>query len=164
MRNDDNAEDGIRAFEADSDWASLEVDNMGASISFLGPGILKVLDALPFYVLLVDKNHRILLANKATRDQLKMEPKELIGEYCPNAVHGIDEGTYPGCPLEEAVKTHQPVEREHFDENTGRWLRIAMYPTETWTVDGEEIYFHMMQDITEMKQKMLDLLDKLDQE
>lgn len=128
----------------------------GASLSFLGPGILEILDALPFYVMLVDKNHRILLANKATRDVLGLEPHEIVGESCPKVVHGIEEGTYPGCPLEDAVSTGQSVEREHYDEEKGLWLKVAIYPTGAWTVSGEQIYFHMIEDITERKQAEAD--------
>jgi len=35
-----------------------------------------ILDALPFYVMLVDAEHRILLANRAVSRQLGMEPQE----------------------------------------------------------------------------------------
>lgn len=134
-------------------WKTPHVD-AGASLSFLGPGILEVLDALPFYVLLVDRNHRILLANKATRDRLGLEPSDIVGEYCPAVVHDLAEGEdYPGCPLAEAVATQQAVEREHFDEKTGRWLRSAMYPIQAFTVDGEQIYFHMIEDITDQKRE-----------
>ncbi len=120
--------------------------------SFLSPGVLQILDSLPFYVLLVDKNHRILLANKATREQLGLDPEEIHGEYCPRVIHGIKEGTYPGCPLEEAVEKQRPVEKVHFDEDSSRWLKVAMYPTGAWTADAEQIYFHMIQDITENKE------------
>ncbi len=129
----------------------------GASHSFVGPGILEMLDSLPFYVMLIDRNHRILLANRATREQLGLEPQEIIGEFCPKVVHGIEAGTYPGCPLAEAVEKNEPVERVHFDEEYQRWLRIAIYPTGSWTVDGQEIYFHMIMDITEQKQAVEEL-------
>lgn len=143
-------------------WDMIHPESRGAALSFIGPGTLKLLDSLPFYVLLVDKNHRILLANKATRDHLGLEPKDIIGEFCPRVVHGIEEGPYPGCPLEEAVKIHAAVEREHFDTDTGRWLKVGMYPTGTFTVDGEEIYFHMIQDITDMKLELEELRGMLD--
>jgi len=158
MSNEEIARSDSKSDSA-RDWDPLHPEGKGASLSFLGPGVLKLLDSLPFYVLLVDQNHRILLANKATRDELGLDPKEIIGEFCPRVVHGIEEGTYPGCPLEEAVQTHGPVEKEHFDEEHGRWLKIAMYPTGTWTVDGEEIYFHMIQDITEIRNR-IDELEK----
>lgn len=143
-------------------WDLAHGKKQGAALSFIGPGTLNLLDSLPFYVLLVDRNHRILLANKATRDSLGLEPKDIIGEFCPRVVHGIDEGPYPGCPLEEAVETNSSVEREHFDPDTGRWLKVCMYPTGTFTVDGEEIYFHMIQDITEMKLELEELRGMLD--
>lgn len=128
-------------------WKASE--EQGRFISFLGPAILEILDALPFYVLMVDRNHRILLANRATRDHLGVEPDNIVGEYCPRVVHGVEEGTYAGCPLEEAVETQEPVEKIHYDEELGRWMRVAMYPTQAWTVDGEKMYFHMIEDITE---------------
>lgn len=122
-------------------------------LSYLGRGLLQILDALPFYVLLVDKNHRILLANKATRDTLGMDAHKLVGKYCPQAVHGLEHGSYPGCPLEQAVISKKAVELEHYDEETSRWLKIAVYPTEAWSVDGQGVYFHMIQDITEQKKR-----------
>ncbi len=130
-------------------WKDLK---KGATSGCLSPQILKILDSLPFYVLLIDKNHHILLANKATRDTLGLEPDEMIGQYCPKVVHGLESGTYPGCPLQEAVESGQGVEREHFDEETCRWLKVAVYPTGAWSVDGQEIYFHMIRDITEQKE------------
>lgn len=135
-----------------ADW--LKDLHKGASLSYLGPGIMEILDALPFYVMLIDKHHRILLVNKATRDALKLEPQDIIGEYCPKVVHGIEEGSYPGCPLEESVEKKCGVQREHFDTKTNRWMRIAIYPTGTWSAEGEEIYFHMVEDITEKKELM----------
>lgn len=149
-----NRETEIAGVRKDKDppdkW--LKDKTAGSIRSFLGPGVLQILDSLPFYVLLVDKNHRILMANKATRSQLGLEPDEIVGEYCPRVVHGIREGTYAGCPLEEAVKTQQAVEKVHYDEETGRWLKVAMYPTGSWTADAEEIYLHMIQDITDYKE------------
>jgi PAS domain S-box-containing protein len=113
--------------------------------------LLALIDALPFYVLLVDGAHHIILANKAVRTKLDFSPEEIIGEYCPKAVHGLDH-EYPGCPLEQAVKEGRPVEREVFDEKTGRWVRSAIYPTRLVTPDGRIIYLHWVADITDRKQ------------
>jgi PAS domain S-box-containing protein len=133
------------------DWSN-DPESGASHLSYLGDGVLEILDALPFYVLLIDKNHRILLANKATRDHLGMEAEELVGAHCPRVVHGIHHGAYAGCPLEEAVATKRAVEREHYDEDYGRWFKTAVYPTEAWSIDGQGIYFHMVQDITEQKE------------
>jgi PAS domain S-box-containing protein len=110
-----------------------------------------ILDALPFYVLLIDEHHRILLANGAVRDQLGVEPEAIIGKYCPQIIHGQDEPWY-ACPLEEAVEKGQGVEREAFDQKSGRWIRSVVYPIRRATRDGSKIFFHMVSDITDRKQ------------
>jgi PAS domain S-box-containing protein len=112
--------------------------------------ISDVMEALPFYVMLVDGRHHILQANSAVRKLLQMEPWEIIGEYCPKVIHGVSEPWY-ACPLEEAVQKGQAVEREAFDEKSGRWIRSAIYPTTGKTADGGKIFFHMVTDITDSK-------------
>ena len=111
---------------------------------------LGILDALPFYVLLVDETHHILLANKAVRRDLGLDPEQIVGRYCPKIVHGLD-GPFPGCPLEEAVDKGHAVERELFDPYSGRWMKSAIYPTKHRTQDGRAIFIHMIHDITERK-------------
>jgi PAS domain S-box-containing protein len=110
-----------------------------------------ILDALPLYVLLIDEEHRILQANKAVQAQLGVKPKAIIGKYCPQAIHGLDEPWY-ACPLEEAVQKDRVVEREALDHKSGRWIRSAVYPTGRLTRDGKMIFFHMVSDITDRKQ------------
>ncbi len=119
------------------------------SQTILGPGIQAILDALPFYVMLLDGDHRILMANRATREHLGFSPQELAGKYCPQAVHGITEGFYPGCPLEESLLSGRAEVREYFDKDTSRWVRSAVYPTDVWTAEGQKVYFHMIEVITE---------------
>ena len=112
--------------------------------------IIDIFDALPFYVLLVDRDHRIILANTAVRQQLNLEPEKIIDAYCPKVVHGLEE-PFDGCPLEEAVEKDTAVEREVFDPIPGRWLNSAIYPTKTMTLDGRRIYFHIVTDVTDRK-------------
>lgn len=135
--------------------ATMEKQDQGAShLSYLGHGLLEILDSLPFYVLLIDKNHRILLANKATRTTLGKEAGDIVGQLCPRVVHGLEHGSYQGCPLEKAVSTNEAVEWEHFDEEQGRWFKTAVYPTTASSIDGQGVYFHMIQDITAQKEAM----------
>jgi PAS domain S-box-containing protein len=110
-----------------------------------------ILDAFPFYVMLVDEYHHILQANNAVRAQLGVDPKDIIGKYCPTVIHGLNK-PIEGCPLEEAVKTNQVVERETFDQGSGSWTRSSIYPTGGSTADGRRIYFHMISDITGRKE------------
>jgi PAS domain S-box-containing protein len=117
----------------------------------VGADIMDILDSVPFYVLLIDEHHYILQANSAVQAQLGLEPKDIIGKYCPKVIHGLDEPFY-ACPLEEAVEKGQAIEREAFDPASGRWLNSAIYPTKGLTRDGRRIYFHMVSDITDRKQ------------
>ncbi len=113
--------------------------------------ILDILDSIPFYVLLIDEDHYILQANRAVTAELGMEPKDIIGKYCPKVVHGVD-GSFDGCPLEEAIEKDRAIEREVFDKKSGRWLLSAIYPIQGLIRNGKRIYFHMVTDITDRKQ------------
>jgi PAS domain S-box-containing protein len=110
-----------------------------------------LLDAIPFYVMLVDGEHNILFTNRALKADLGLDPEKIIGGYCPKVVHGIDE-PYPGCPLEEALEQGRGIEREFFNSETGRWVSSAIYPTGSRTVEGRPIFLHFISDITERKQ------------
>ncbi len=74
-----------------------------------------IIDALPFYVLIVDEDHRIVLGNKIILEQLNMDLEEIIGEFCPKIVHGSD-FPIPECPLEDCVKCGDSIEKEIYDE------------------------------------------------
>jgi PAS domain S-box-containing protein len=120
--------------------------------------VTDILEALPFYVMLVDEHHHILQANGAVRGQLGLEPRDIVGQYCPKVIHGLDEPWY-ACPLEEAVeKGGEPIVREAFDERSGRWVRSAVYPLPSRSQDGGRIYFHAVSDITDRKEAEEQLL------
>jgi PAS domain S-box-containing protein len=114
-------------------------------------GILDILDVLPFYVLLVDENHCILEANSAVYTQLGVKRGDILGKYCPTVIHGLQQ-PFPGCPLEEAAQKNQSVERELFDQQSGRWVISAVYPIRAVTRDNKRAFLHMVTDITERKQ------------
>ena len=116
----------------------------------LGSNVRNIIDSLPFYVILIDRNHNIVEANSAVFEQLGIKREEIIGQYCPKVIHGVD-GTFPGCPLEEAVTTDKTVEKELFDERSGRWIVSSIYTTKLLSDKGERIYLHVVHDITERK-------------
>ena len=140
-----------QAAALDDSWPDRDGSESLLSGADFGPDIPDVLDALPFYVLLIDADHYILMANKAVQAHLGMEPKDIVGRYCPKAVHGLDE-PFHACPLEEAVETGQAVEREVFDPESGHWVKSAIYPTRRLTADGKRVFFHMISDISEHRQ------------
>jgi signal transduction histidine kinase len=85
------------------------------------------------------------------RDALGVDSKAIVGKYCPLAVHGLSQ-PIDRCPLEEAVITNQPVEREIFDPASRHWVRSSIYPIKSPTADGRRIFFHMIADISDRKQ------------
>ncbi len=109
-----------------------------------------LLDALPFYVLLVDESHNIVMANRAVTEHLGVNPSDIIGCYCPEAIHGT-KGPWYACPLEEAVSKNATVVIEAQDKTTGRWINSAMYPVPAQP-QGRRIFFHMVTDITDRKE------------
>jgi PAS domain S-box-containing protein len=111
---------------------------------------MEVLDALPFYVLLVDEEHHIIHANKAVQNELGLDPAQIIGGYCPKVIHGLDTPFY-GCPLEESVKKGESVVIEVYDNQRKQWVNSAVYPTSQFTEDGKRIFLHMVTDITGRK-------------
>jgi PAS domain S-box-containing protein len=113
--------------------------------------IRDIFAALPFYVLLVDENHYILEANSAVYEQFGVKREDILGKYCPMVIHGLNH-PFPGCPLEEAAKINQAVERELFDEKSGRWVTSAVYPIKGATRDNQRVFLHLVTDITERKQ------------
>lgn len=116
---------------------------------------IEILDALPFYVLLVDENHHIFMANRAVTEHLGVKPEDVVGRHCPEAIHGTSEPWY-ACPLEEAVEHDSAVVREAQDHATGRWISSAIYPI-PGRYNGLKLFFHMVTDITDRMQAELQL-------
>ena len=110
-----------------------------------------LLDTLPFYAMLVDSDHHIVVANKAVLVNLGREPSAIEGTYCPLTVHGLDH-PFPGCPLEESIaRGCTAAETEMFDERDGLWFASSIYPTEYRTSKDRQIFIHLVRDITAAK-------------
>lgn len=139
--------------------------NMEALINMKGiltitPELKGVLNALPFYVLLVDEDHSILFANNAVSSQFGLDPDKITGGYCPKVIHG-KEGRIPECPLEESVLSGCAVEREIYDETHHLWLASAIYPADLLSDKGKKVFFHMVHDITKRKNAEIELKNSL---
>jgi PAS domain S-box-containing protein len=123
--------------------------------------IRHVLDAFPFYVLLVDSGHNILAANGAVRRDFGLNAEKLIGAYCPAVLHGCSE-PIAECPLTEAIKSGNAIEREVFEAGSARWVNSAVYPTSLVASDGKPVYLHLVRDITEAKNTASELSRSLE--
>lgn len=112
--------------------------------------IQAMMDSLEYYVFIVDEDHTIILANRMTSSALGKNPEELIGGFCPQLVHGVDE--FPGCPMVEALATDTAVDKINYDEKHKIWLRTALYPLPFKTDTGKRVFLHTARDITEQKE------------
>ncbi|MBI4702748.1 MAG: GAF domain-containing protein [Deltaproteobacteria bacterium] len=113
-----------------------------------GADLQGILDAFPFYVILVDGEHRILCANAAVQESLGVDPCAIVGGHCAQVVHGTDE-PYPGCPLEQALCADGAVECDIVDHERHRVLRSGLYPTRYETAGGLPVFLHTARDVTD---------------
>ncbi len=111
-----------------------------------GSGLRKLIDAMPFYALLVDEAHTIVAANRTFLEIVGRTSQEAVGARCPNLVHGVHR--FPGCPLEKSLKSGKAEEEDLFDAESGSWVQSSIYPTPFQTARKKRIYLHMVRDIT----------------
>jgi PAS domain S-box-containing protein len=123
--------------------------------------IQHILDAIPFYVLLVDSEHHIIAMNHAVKRDLGLSPEQVVGAYCPIVVH---DRSIPiaECPLVEAIEKGGAVEREVFNSRDARWMKLAVFPTPLITGDGRPVYLHFAHDVTEAKNTAENLSQSLE--
>jgi PAS domain S-box-containing protein len=141
-------QDGTPKRPKASEEVSIPCDTgMGAS----APNVQTILDALPYYVILVDSAHTVLMANKAVKESLGLPPEALLGSYCPKLIHNRDDA-YPGCPLEIACAKGCSAECELLDEERGRIMFSGVYETPLYTSAGRRVYLHTARDITDQRQ------------
>jgi PAS domain S-box-containing protein len=136
-------------------------DSRSVPLSSDGQQIQHILEALPFYVLLIDSAHNIVAVNQKAVQDFKLSSEKLIGAYCPIAVHGQ---SFPiaECPLVEASEKGESVEREFFDSGNVRWTRASVFPTALITEDGNPVYLHFARDITDVKNTERKLSESLE--
>jgi hypothetical protein len=100
-----------------------------------------VLRGFPFPTMILDEEHRVLLANGAFYDATDTG----IGEcyiFCNEQLH-TDKSVPSACPLDECVSTGQPA--EHTIDTAFGTMRVSVYPLEITTGDGDRLYLHVTQ-------------------
>ena len=111
-------------------------------------------DAVNSVVWLLDRNQRILSANRATKTIFGMCPGEVVGRYCWEVVHGSRENIPPECPAKRAMVTHSREREEMFFSD--RWFEVVVDPVLD-EKGGLEGLVHIVSDVTERKAVMSQL-------
>lgn len=115
-----------------------------------GQEIQHILDAMPFYALLVDSEHHIIAVNHAVKRDFELSPDQIVGAYCPLVVHNHSI-PIAECPLVEAIEKGEAVERDVFDSRHAQWMSLSVFPTPLLTGDGKPVYLHFARDITQTR-------------
>lgn len=106
----------------------------------------------PDAVIILDPDYTVRYANNATKQLTRVEPEDLVGRRCYEAVLGLDRPC-DGCMLEEVVRTHAPQTgvRHSVDSSRGEvWTESTFYPV--LAQDGSiESIVETSHDITEVR-------------
>jgi hypothetical protein len=108
---------------------------------------IKTFEAIRDFVFILDREHRIVKANKAMCEALNKRPDELVGKHCYEVVHGTLE-PWPDCPLSKTLTTRMPETAEIRDPRLGISLLVSNSPI--YDEKGEFTQcVHFAKDITE---------------
>lgn len=106
-------------------------------------------DSITDLVSIHDKNFKVLRVNKAFADACNMSPKELIGKYCFEVVHGTKKKHDP-CPNQEVWETKLPATQEFFEPRLDKFLEVSVSPV--LDEKGQVVAtVHIAKDISERK-------------
>lgn len=111
----------------------------------------KITDGIAEGILLLDKDYRILWANKK---QKEIYGDNMLGDFCYKATHNRDSICQPPedvCPVVEVARTGDAltVVHRHFDKQKNpAYVEVSAYPVKN--AGGEIIEFiHISRDVTE---------------
>ncbi|MFH1148306.1 MAG: ATP-binding protein [Pseudomonadota bacterium] len=116
----------------------------------------KTFDAISDMVMLLDKEHRILLVNKAASKFLKTTKERLVGQKCYQLVHGLNRPA-ENCSLLQTSRTLMPYSREIAESRIGGTFICSTSPIldQAGSIVG---YTTALKDITESKHLEAQLL------
>ena len=118
-------------------------------------------DSITDLISIRDKDNRIIRVNKAMADMLKTTPKELIGKFCHEVMHG-DKEPPVNCPHLLALKNGKSSSLEIFNCNLGIHFQESASPifNEKGEITGSVI---VARDVTKQKrmEEQLIMTDRL---
>src|SRR3989339_306045 len=110
----------------------------------------KIIDGMDEGILLIDRNFRILEANKMEKE---LYGGAIIGDYCYHATHNVSKqcaGLSDPCPLAEGLASGEKISviHTHYDDkNNPVYVEITVHPVKD--EEGEIFEFvHISKDIT----------------
>jgi len=118
-------------------------------------------DSINDLISIHDKNNRIVRVNRAFADMLKTTPKELIGKFCHEVMHGTQEPPV-NCPHWQTLINGKAIAMESFNANLGIHFQESSSPlfNENGEVTGSVT---VARDVTQQKriEEQLIMTDRL---
>jgi PAS domain S-box-containing protein len=109
----------------------------------------RVFDAMSDFIVLIDRQYRVVKVNKALADRLRVGADELVGLKCYKSIHGTDEPP-DFCRYGELLEDKAAHTAEFYDEKLGGYLEVTSSPVFN---DSGELAgsLHVIRDINERK-------------
>ncbi len=85
-----------------------------------------ILDAMTELVLYLDRDMRVIFANKAMQDAFNLKPGQLNGKHCYQVLHNRNR-VCSVCPAEKTLETGEPHEVVDFSSYKKNWV-LRSYP------------------------------------
>ncbi|MDP2043680.1 MAG: ATP-binding protein, partial [Candidatus Omnitrophota bacterium] len=121
-----------------------------------------VTDGIDEAIMLIDKDFKVLWANKKVRDLSHLKQEAILGSFCYGITHHRDapcEAPNDICPIAEIIKNGKPitVTHTHYDqEGKAFFVDVTAYPIKD--EKGENTRFiHMARNVTERLNLIKDL-------
>ena len=121
-----------------------------------------VTDGIDEAIMLIDKDFKVLWANKKVRDTSHLEEGAILGSFCYGITHHRDapcEAPNDICPIAEIIKSGKPitVTHTHYDQQgKAFFVDVTAYPIKD--EKGENTRFiHMARNVTERLKLIEDL-------
>lgn len=102
-----------------------------------------VFDAVADVIMVLDKNCRIVLANKAAVDFIDRPLEKILGAHYHQVLHGNDH-SIAECPMVKLLASHNSEDSDYYLDKKGIWVRAITYPSP----DEDDTVIHIIRDVT----------------
>ncbi|WP_161946259.1 PAS domain-containing hybrid sensor histidine kinase/response regulator [Desulfonatronum thiosulfatophilum] len=109
----------------------------------------RTFDTVPDMIALIDRDHRIMRANRAMAERLNLSPKDVAGKFCYEAIHGLS-APPEFCPHSATLRTGRTECAEVEEKLLSGHFEVTTTPLSS--TDGHLIgSVHVLRDVTERK-------------
>ncbi len=117
-------------------------------------------DVIPDLIAIIDKDHRIVRANRAMAEKMGLEPKDILGKKCYELFHKTS-GPIESCPHAQLLHDKQEHAVEIYEKEFDAYYLVSV--SALFDDQGSLIgSVHVARDITAQKRDAADLLNYRD--